>query len=138
MIVLCLYMDPCKLNLGFAHSPMGNLLQEAEAIKERFKANDKTFKLARLAFNATVWHIWQERNRRVFHQPSLHKVMIFRKIYEDIIILLRTPMEDWKRSKKAGDPIKLGSLTLIFYPGMADTAPPLKTFKPCTASCCYC
>jgi len=29
--------------------------------------------MARLAFSATVWHVWQERNRRVFHQQSLQK-----------------------------------------------------------------
>jgi hypothetical protein len=88
----------CKLKLSLHHSHIGSLIQEADVIRDKFKARDKTYKLARLAFNATVWHIWQERNRRIFQRAQLHKVMVFRNIYEDIKLLLRTCT--WKVNHK--------------------------------------
>jgi hypothetical protein len=87
----------CKLKLKL-NTPMGNLSQEAHTIKDQFKQKDKVYKLARLAINATVWHIWQERNRRIFQRQKLHKIMVFRRIYEDIKVLLRTCV--WKVNNK--------------------------------------
>lgn len=80
----------CKMKLRMQNTSVGHLIQEATEIKNIFKSKDKTYKVARLAFNATVWHIWQERNRRIFQRNKMHKVMIFRSIYEDINLLLRT------------------------------------------------
>jgi len=37
-------------------APLGDLYQEGNMIKEKFKTRDKTYKLARLSFTATVWH----------------------------------------------------------------------------------
>ena len=59
-------------------------------IKEQFSSKLKTYKLARLVFSATIWHIWRERNRRIFNSQRLHKITVFRGIYEDINILMRT------------------------------------------------
>ena len=71
-----------------------DLKTEALEIQQKFKKKDNTYILARLALNATVWHLWQERNRRIFHDQKLHKIMVFRRIYKDINILLRTC--NWK------------------------------------------
>jgi hypothetical protein len=84
----------CRLKLQLPNSHIGNLLQEAELIKSKFKIKDRAFILSRLAFNACVWHIWQERNRRIFQLKNMHKVFIFRRIYEDINVLLQTC--NWK------------------------------------------
>jgi len=38
---------------------------------------------------AAVWHTWQERNRRVFQQEQSSKIMVFRKLLEDIDVLIK-------------------------------------------------
>ncbi|XP_020243287.1 uncharacterized protein LOC109821515 [Asparagus officinalis] len=84
----------CKLKMQLNATDVKDLKTEALEIQQKFKKKDNTYILARLALNATVWHIWQERNRRIFHDKKLHKIMVFRRIYEDINILLRTC--NWK------------------------------------------
>lgn len=79
----------CKLKPNMINLAIGNLTDEADQIRNVFKRKDKGYKLARIALQATVWHIWQERNRRIFQRQKLHKVLVFRRIYEDINILLR-------------------------------------------------
>ena len=88
----------CRLKLKLQPTPIGNLENEAELIQQNFKTKDKTFKLARSVFSATVWHVWQERNRRVFQGQKMHKIMVFRRIYEDVNLLLRTCI--WKVNNK--------------------------------------
>ncbi|XP_020266403.1 uncharacterized protein LOC109841891 [Asparagus officinalis] len=84
----------CKLKLRLDPTVIQDLTSEALHIQQKFKVRDRTFKLARLVLSATVWHIWQERNRRIFHNQRMHKVMVFRRLYEDINVLLRTC--NWK------------------------------------------
>lgn len=79
----------CKLKL-YDTSSIEGMEEEALKIKLKFKKKDRIFKLARLSFTVTVWHIWQERNRRIFQNQQMHKVLVFRRIYEDINVLLRT------------------------------------------------
>lgn len=88
----------CKLKLELPSSPMGTIKAEADLIKAKFKTKDKTYKVARHAFVCTVWHIFQERNRRIFQRTQMNKIMVFRRIYEDIHILMRTC--DWKVNRK--------------------------------------
>jgi len=40
-------------------------------IKATFKRRNKCFVLARLEMCEAVWHLWQERNRRIFQQQML-------------------------------------------------------------------
>jgi len=44
----------------------------------------KIVALAKGAFVATAWHMWKERNSRVFQNQPMHKIMVFRAIYEDL------------------------------------------------------
>lgn len=88
----------CKLKMGIHSLDIGNIEDEAAKIKTTFKKKDKTYILARLVFQVTIWHIWLERNRRVFQQQQQNKIMIFRRIYEDINILMRTCV--WKVNNK--------------------------------------
>jgi hypothetical protein len=89
-----------RLKLGLYLPEMRNLIQEAELIQGKFKVKDKSYILSRLALQVTVWHIWLERNRRVFQHQQMNKIMIFRRLYEDINILLRTCA--WKVNNKEG------------------------------------
>jgi len=34
-----------------------------------------------------VWHQWQERNTRIFQREIMRKFSLFRKLYEDILVL---------------------------------------------------
>jgi len=56
----------CKLKLGLSQQT-GTLLEEAKLIKSCFKDKSKTTALARLSLGAVVWHIWKEKNMRIFN-----------------------------------------------------------------------
>jgi hypothetical protein len=88
----------CRLKLQLEPTPIGTLQQEAEMIKAKFKSKDKTYVLARNALAATVWQVWQERNRRIFQGQSMNKIMVFRRLYEDVNLILRTCA--WKVNNK--------------------------------------
>ena len=63
---------------------------EASIIMSKFSLMTIYYVLSRLVLAATVWHLWQERNRRVIQQTKMHKIMLFRRLYEDILVLLQT------------------------------------------------
>ena len=63
---------------------MVNLEMEAEPILKNFKDKSRLTVLANSALCATVWHIWRERNGRIFQHVARNKIMVFRSIYEDI------------------------------------------------------
>lgn len=88
----------CRIKLNIPLSQIGNITTEADLLKGKFNAKDITYQLARLAFFVTVWNIWQERTKRIFLDKEMNKIMVFRRIYEDINILLRT--SQWKVNSK--------------------------------------
>ncbi|XP_020254023.1 uncharacterized protein LOC109831093 [Asparagus officinalis] len=96
----------CKLKLQLDITVIQDLRTEALHIQQKFKVKDRTYKLARLVLSATLWHIWQERNRRIFHNQRMHKISVFRRLYEDINVLLRTC--NWK----AGNEVVLANWSL--------------------------
>jgi hypothetical protein len=77
----------CKLKLGILSQNHGSFIHEASFIKEKFKSKSRMYVLARTVFQTMIWHIWLERNRRVFHNQSLTRYIIFRYIYEDVQVL---------------------------------------------------
>ena len=83
----------CRLKLGLAGSP-GTLYEEASLIQPKFHAKCKSTILAKNTIAAAVWHVWKEWNLRIFRLQSSHKIMVFRMLYEDIRLLLRTC--NWK------------------------------------------
>ena len=87
----------CKLKLGFGNSQMGSISEEAVGLQLKFKAKDTLYSLSKLLLAAAVWNIWQERNRRIFQNQELNKVLVFRRLYDDIHILMRTC--HWKTCK---------------------------------------
>ena len=79
----------CKLKLKLDPA-IGTLLEECNVIKTKFKGRHKDSFLARLVLRGATWYIWKERNSRIFQQQSRHKILVFRHLYEDIQIILRT------------------------------------------------
>ena len=65
----------CKLKLGMPGAAKHTLLEEASDIQNVFKGRSRQSALARTVFRAVVWHLWRERNSRVFHQQVTHKVV---------------------------------------------------------------
>ena len=94
----------CKLKLGII-SPVQNLNEEAASIKLKFKNKDKCYYLARLVLCGAVWHIWHERNRRIFQQQQMSKIMLFRRMYEDIHFTLKNCK--WK------DPVDVFAINIL-------------------------
>jgi hypothetical protein len=88
----------CRLKLKIHSTPRGNLIEEAMFIKNNFTSKDATFQLARLAMMTTVWHVWLERCRRIFQNLQLHKIQVFRKIFEDVVMLFKDG--NWKVNNK--------------------------------------
>ena len=88
----------CKLKLKLPPHHI-SLHAEAEEIKKSFSAKTKTYILSRLVLTVAVWHIWQERNRKIFQQEQLHKIKLFRRLYEDVLVLMQSC--HWKESNSA-------------------------------------
>jgi hypothetical protein len=80
----------CKLKLKLPSTLLGNMHHEADLLANKFREKDVTYQLSRMALAAAVWHIWKERSRRIFQQQSMHKILVFRRVYEDVTILIRT------------------------------------------------
>lgn len=78
----------CKIKLGMQGTSAGSLAEEALWIQQQFKERNQLFILSRVVLSGVVWHIWQERNRRIFHHQELSKIIIFRRLYEDILVLM--------------------------------------------------
>jgi len=70
------------------------LYEEASLIQSKFHAKCKSTILAKNNIVAAVWHVWKERNLRIFQLESKHKIMVFQGLYEDIRLLQRTC--NWK------------------------------------------
>ena len=93
---LIFYLSLCYLHLvsmqveawiGFQYWISNRWMQ---LIRSKFKGRQKITMLEKLVLRGAVWHIWKERNARVFQQRSTHKIAVFRTLYEDMHILLRT------------------------------------------------
>lgn len=76
----------CRLKLWLPPGPIGGLLEETLNIATTFKTIVKISVWAKLALCISVWHIWHERNRRIFHNERKSKVCIFKSISKGIKI----------------------------------------------------
>ena len=79
----------CKLKLGM-NSLATTLCEKASNIKLKFKKRNKCYFLSRLVLCGAVWHLWQERNRRIFQYQKMCKILLFRRLYDDIHLMLKT------------------------------------------------
>jgi len=80
----------CRLKLGLKGDGIDSLQEAAALILVKLSTKTKTAILAKLAFQATVWHIWKEQNLRVFQAQEQHKVVALRRLHDDIRLLLWT------------------------------------------------
>jgi hypothetical protein len=89
----------CRLKLGVKDQHIGSVWEEGLLIAQRFSYKNVVFILSRLVLAGAIWHIWQERNMRIFQNQELHKIDMFRRLYEDILVLMRTCL--WKVGKES-------------------------------------
>lgn len=80
----------CMLKLGLDGNSIGTLVDEARNIQMVFGNKNKLYMLSRLVLAGSTWHIWKERNERIFQKNQMSKVVVFRRLYEDILLLMRT------------------------------------------------
>ena len=84
----------CKLKLGLppiVHS----LLEEANSFKTMYSQKKKSSALGKLVLASVVYHLWKERNDRVFAGTEHTKVELIKKIIDDVRILMKTCK--WKK-----------------------------------------
>lgn len=79
----------CRLKLGL-HQPILLLLDEAKLFLKIYSKRIRVSALGKVAISAAVWHIWFERNQRIFQAMEASKVQVFRRLYEDVNVLLKT------------------------------------------------
>lgn len=96
----CYIWSCCMLKMGCSsRTSFGSINDEAAAMQQKFKRKNKLFVLSRLVLAGATWLIWKERNNRVFQKISSSKVEVVRRLYEDILVLLRTC--HWKTGNDA-------------------------------------
>lgn len=69
-----------RLKLGLT-TATGSLIEEATLISNKFKQKCNTTTLAKVVFSAVIWHIWREKNARIFQHENEHKILVFKEIY---------------------------------------------------------
>ena len=79
----------CRLKLGLPAGSNGSLTEEANELQNTFKGKNRRTALTGLVFRAAIWHVWKERNSRIFLHLASHKVVVFRRLYEDVLRLLK-------------------------------------------------
>ena len=77
----------CKLKLKLSRN-ITNFENVAHNLAAVFSSKSKV-SIAKNSFSATVWHIWQEQNRRTFQAQEKNKIMVYRNLYEDIHVLIQ-------------------------------------------------
>ena len=90
------YIHFTCVKLGIS-SLMGTLYDEATLINYKFKQKCNISTLAKLVFSAVVWHMWRERNSRIFQGESKQNIQVYKEIYEDTQILMQKCT--WKLAK---------------------------------------
>ncbi|XP_077215524.1 uncharacterized protein LOC143850104 [Tasmannia lanceolata] len=72
------------LRFGYRRKPNNGLQKEEEWLRKTFKGKGQIARAIRIAFSATVSHLWKERNRRVFEEKSTHKQQTLKDILDII------------------------------------------------------
>ncbi|XP_077242054.1 uncharacterized protein LOC143882449 [Tasmannia lanceolata] len=72
----------CSLLRGISNrkKQFTSLIAEEEWIRKKFKGNTQVATTAKIAFSATIYFIWLERNQRVFEGKASHKQDILSSI----------------------------------------------------------
>ena len=66
----------------------GSLQDEANNFLKALPRKKKIHALGKLSLPAAVWKIWRERNRRIFQYQKATKVDVFKKVQDDIYVLM--------------------------------------------------
>ncbi|XP_077215797.1 uncharacterized protein LOC143850430 [Tasmannia lanceolata] len=70
--------------IGFRRKPKNSLVEEEKWIRENFKGKGQRCRALYLSFQATIYHIWKERNLRIFEGKVKHKTQILREILQEV------------------------------------------------------
>ena len=79
----------CRLKLGLCAEGNDTLIKRVSELQSRFKSKNRTTAVAWLVFRSAIWHIWKERDSRIFRRITSHKVAVFRRLYADVHLLLQ-------------------------------------------------
>jgi len=70
--------------------PIGLLEDEAKLLQTKFRKKNKSTVLVKQTLAAATWQIWKERNARILKNKEQIKILVFRRLYEDVGVLLKT------------------------------------------------
>ena len=70
---------------GCRRRPRRNLQQEVEILMTSFGQHDLLGATMRIAFSASRWHVWTERNNRILRGTCSHKKQVLRRIVQDVV-----------------------------------------------------
>ena len=65
----------CKLKLGMSQQ-ISSLTIEPRMLNSTFRTKSQSTALARLVLASAVWHIWKERNLRIFQHKEIKNTQI--------------------------------------------------------------
>ena len=78
----------CKLKWGLSQQ-ISSLTIEAIMLNSTFRTKSQSTTLARLVLAAAVWHIWKERNLRIFQHKETKNTQRFLQLQRDVLTLLQ-------------------------------------------------
>ena len=90
----------CKLKLGLDPTSSGTIVEECKLIQSQFTRKHKAAMLAKVVLRDVSWHIWNERNSTFFCEQKATKIMVFRRLYEDVHTLMQTCHWKWRDRAK--------------------------------------
>jgi len=91
VFILSILMDPMQIS---------SLHNEALLIQAKFKTKTKTSILAKMTLAATVWHIWKERNMRIFQLQQSNKIMCLEDYMRTLVCFWRLATGKWIEIKQ--------------------------------------
>jgi len=83
------------------HPIISSIEEAAKHLTTTFCRKTKVSFVAKIAFATTIWHTWQERNMRIFQTQEMNKIVIFKKLYEVIHLLIQNCQ--WKSSRDGNE-----------------------------------
>lgn len=96
----------CRLKLGLKRKSDFCLHLEAAQLGQVFKGRSQVSAISRVAFSACIWHLWGERNRRIFEAKELPKDRLILLIVIDVGAKINASNLSEKENKNSLDIIE--------------------------------
>ncbi|XP_077228461.1 uncharacterized protein LOC143861420 [Tasmannia lanceolata] len=75
---------------GFHRSLKRTLRAEEEWIRTQWRGKGQSAVIIRVAFAASIYRLWKERNRRIFDKKFNHKSVVLQQILDDVKLKVRS------------------------------------------------